>query len=470
MKSVNRRNWKPWLIPCPFLLGLIGFLISGEPVLQAVYQSLCLYGMGHQESPANAVIEIARWLAPLATAGSVVLVVAALRRHFHAMIARCTGKSVAVYGPIEDKKRLLKELGTRGIDLDKNPVKAHSYILLGEEEENLNYYRTHLAETGKDVYLKCHSLPAQASDRANLHLFCPEESAARLFWKKYCPWQISKENGHRMSIVLLGFGKLGRELLLCALQNNIFDADQRIEYHIFGNENGFGSVYHQLGQISDPVEFHEEPWQNRLELLRSAQMVIVAEEKEELALLRDLTLAMPDKTIHVLAAQSEGTDLLASQANLLTFDWESETLKPEHILTDRLYLYAKRINLRYAHLYEGAEETVAARDERWLKLDTFTRYSNISAADYHSVQLCMLGDDVFTEEKLEWLAELEHIRWCRYHWLNNWVCGQPEDGKNKDMRKRIHKCLVPYARLTEEDKEKDRENIRILMRLDRELV
>ena len=469
MKSTTHsRNWKPWLIPCPFIIGLVGFLLSGEPVLQSVYQSICLYGMGYQDSPANAVIEIARWLAPLATAGSVVLVVAALRSKLRAFIARRTGESVALYGPAEEKKTLLKALGIRGVDMDKQPVKAHRYILLSNEEENLNYYRTHLAESGKDVYLKCQFLPAQASDRANLHLFCPEETAARMFWKQYCPWELSKINHHRMKIVLLGFGKLGRELLLCALQNNIFDANQCIEYHVFGQEAGFSSVYHQLRQISDPVEFHTESWQDSLALLREAQMIIVAEQEEQLGILRDLTLALPTQPIHVLSAQTEGVSLLASRSNLLSYDWKQETLKPENILSDRLYLAAKKINLRYAHLYEGIEETADTRNEQWMKLDTFTRYSNISAADYHGVQVSMLGKDVLTEEKLEWLSELEHIRWCRYHWLNNWVYGQPENGKNKDMKKRIHKCLVPYAELDEVDREKDRENIRILMQLDRQ--
>ena len=437
-------------------------------MLQSVYHSLCLYGMGHQESPANLIIEIARWLAPLATAGSVVLAVNALRRRLRAFAARRTGKSVAVYGPAEEKKALLKALGIRGIDMEKQPVKAHSYILLGNEEENLNYYRTHLAESGKDVYLKCQFLPAQASDRASLHLFCPEETAARMFWKQYCPWDLSKANHHRMKIVLLGFGKLGRELLLCALQNNIFDANQCIEYHVFGQEAGFGSVYHQLCRISDPVEFHTESWQDSFALLREAQMVIVSEQEGQLGILRDLILALPNQPIHVLSAQTEGVALLASQSNLLCYDWKQESLKPENILSDRLHLDAKKINLRYSHLYEGVEETTEARNEQWMKLDAFTRYSNISAADYHGVRVSMLGENTLTEEKLEWLAELEHIRWCRYHWLNNWVCGQPENGKNKDMQKRIHKCLVPYAELDETDREKDRENIRILMKLDRD--
>ena len=69
---------------------------------------------------------------------------------------------------------------------------------------------------------------------------------------------------------------------------------------------------------------------------------------------------------------------------------------------------------------------------------------------------------------LEQLAELEHIRWCRYHYLNNWTYGIPENGKNKDPHRRIHTMLIPYDRLSDQEKEKDRENVRILLALDAE--
>lgn len=470
MKLTQRKRWKPWLILVPFLLGVIGFLDSGDPLLQSIYHSLCLYGMGHQGSPANIVIEIARWLAPLATAGSVVLAVTALRRRFRAMVARCTGESVAVYGPETEKQAMLERLKNRGIDMDKQPVKAHNYILLGSEQENLEFYRAHLACSDKAVYLKCTSLPAQASDRANLHLFCPEETASRLFWQKYCPCELSAANDHQLNIALLGFGKLGQEVLLTALQNNIFDASQHIEYHVFGRENGFSKVYHQLDQISDPVIFHEDPWQNSLEQITGMHMIIVAEQENQHELLRSLILSLPGKEIHVLCAQPEGVSMLAAQYPLACFEWKQVAMRPEHILSDRLFLYAKRINLRYARLYEGVEETTENRDRCWSELDTFTRYSNISAADYHAVQLRLLGEYALTEEKLEWLAELEHIRWCRYHYLNNWAQGTPENGKNKDAVKRVHKMLIPYVELAEKEKEKDRENIRILMKLDRDVA
>ena len=468
MKTIFYRIWKPILILIPFILGMAGFTMAGDSPLQAVYQCICLYGMGQKDAPPNALIEVARWLAPLATAGSLVLVVKTLRRSAHGIIARCTGKSVAVYGPKEEKETTLKALGIRGIDMDKRPVRAHSYILLGEEAENLDFYRTHRRNLGKDVYIKCSSLPAQASSHANLHLFSPEELAARLFWQEYCPYELSEQNGHSLQVVLLGFGKLGRELLLTGLQNNIFDADQRIEYHILSPEGGFTQIYHELDQISDPVIFHDGGWAEHLDVLRQADMVIVARQQNQLAVLRDLAMALPGKRIHVLSAQSEGTALLAGQAELACFDWKQQSMQPENILRDRLNSYAKRINLRYAHLYDGVEETDTALDDQWAKLNTFTRYSNISAADYHAVQLRMLGEEPLTNERLEWLAELEHIRWCRYHYLNNWAHGVPENGKNKDAAKRIHRSLIPYAELSDGEKEKDRENIRILLALDNE--
>ena len=68
-----------------------------------------------------------------------------------------------------------------------------------------------------------------------------------------------------------------------------------------------------------------------------------------------------------------------------------------------------------------------------------------------------------SQAELERLAELEHIRWCRYHLLNNWQYGTPDNGKNKDAVRRIHTLLVPYAALPEAEKEKDRENIRVML-------
>ena len=50
--------------------------------------------------------------------------------------------------------------------------------LLGTEKENLDFYHKNQEVLSKrDVFLKCQSLPAQASNLVKLHLFCPEETA-----------------------------------------------------------------------------------------------------------------------------------------------------------------------------------------------------------------------------------------------------------------------------------------------------
>ena len=76
------------------------------------------------------------------------------------LYAGCSKRSVAVFGEETEKQLLLEELGARGISMEGSVVRAGSYILVGSEEENLDFYRQNREEFGeKDVYLKCRALP-----------------------------------------------------------------------------------------------------------------------------------------------------------------------------------------------------------------------------------------------------------------------------------------------------------------------
>lgn len=456
----------------PLIVGVIGFVVlAREPFLDSVFNCMIMYVMNYTDVPPNILVEIARWTAPLATAGGVLIAFSSLQKRIVYLWKYLRGGSVAVYGPEKDKGLILKQLGKRGIDGRDSLIKAERYILLDEESESFEFYHANEAELRNHlVYIKCASLPVQSISEPNLKLFCPEEIAARLFWRQRDVFSLWKKSSGTMKIVFLGFGKLGEELICQGLQNNLFAPEQRLEYHVFGDCSTFLATHTSLSEISDPIIMHEEPWYDSLELIEQADFVVVLQQEEQSALIKMLLSTTFRHEVDVFSAQEPAIELLAQQDRLRYFKWRTEAMDLKLLFEDTLYLRAKRINLRYCHLYQGVEETGENTEKEWKRLDAFTRYSNISAADYHELRLKQLeaqglsdepGD--FSAETMEQLAELEHIRWCRYHYLNNWKYGQPDNGKSKDPTRRIHTLLCPYEELSEAEKEKDRENIRVLL-------
>ena len=473
MKSNLTKLFRTIFFFLPMLLGILGLcIIEGESFLDAAFSSLLMYFFCYADKPANVYIELARWLAPAVTASGFLLAFYTIRDRLIHFIFFCTGKSIAVYGSDTEKEPILNKLRKCVINGKDSFIPASSYILLNDEETNFSFYTANKSKLkNSQIYLKCHSLPAEAVCDDNLHLFCPEETSARLFWKEQFLYPLAKANDFRLNIVFIGFEKLGEELLLSGLQNNIFSSEQKISYHIFGDGTRFEATHTELASISDPVCFYSEPWYLHKELIESAQMLIVLTQEKQTELLRELLLATTCDCIHVFASNAASISLLDEKDRLSVLDWKTEAQQPEHILSDNLFRLAKRINLRYAHIYSGVPETEEVMAQEWMKLDAFTRYSNMSCADYHEIRLRIL-ESLGVQDKanlpadvLEIHSELEHIRWCRYHYLNNWRYGLPENGRNKDKKLRIHKNLIPYQELTDNEKEKDRENIRLLHNL-----
>jgi len=139
------------------------------------------------------------------------------------------------------------------------------------------------------------------------------------------------------------------------------------------------------------------------------------------------------------------------------------------ILHSELQTLARNIHQRYQ------EEN--PRSPGWDELDYFTIRSNEAQAEHLEVKLAMLGlarpgtdsRSGWTKEEFsqkveqfgrETLAKLEHIRWCRFHWLHNWRYDSlPGEDRHKDAQRRLHRHLVPYEQLEEEVKDYDRHSI-----------
>ena len=471
-----KQNLKKSVLLFPFILGVTGLLNSGMPVLDSLFQSFEMYFLNYVATPPNLLVEIARWTAPLATASGILLVLSRLKKSFRNYILFRRGNSIAVYGPQPHRQELLDGLAKRGIDAgdygsDSTVVRAHDYLLLGDQAETIRFYTDNCRKlSGHTVYMQS-ELPAQSVSDAQLRLFCPEETTARLYWKQRDAYQISVQNNHKFRIVFVGFGTLGQQLLNYALLDNIFNPDQTIEYHIFGDKSGrYAATHPELDKIGDPVIFHTGQWYENLNLLEEAALVLVCEQTDQFKLVQNMLFALTVPVIDVFTANGITFDLLEGKKRLRIFPWQQLAWEPANIFSSSLFEQAMELNLHYAHLYSNITKTPENRNAEWAKLDSFTRYSNVSAADYHDIRLNMMkhlgwpeNSEELDSEQLEFLSELEHIRWCRYHQLNNWKPGIPENGKRKDSARRIHRDLIPYADLTEAEKQKDRDNILLLL-------
>ena len=469
MNAVQKKTLKALLLLFPLALGTVGLISAGESPVNALFNAITMYGMNFGDEPANWMIQLARWLAPIATVSGIALMFKSVAKLAYAWFANLRGDSVAVYGDEELADSIRSACSYPVVTGVEKLLPAHRYVLFWDEEKSMDFFLEHRKELSKkQVYMRCSALRSQVSAIARLHLFSAEETAARLYWKQAEMYSLSCIKDHELSIVFIGFGKLGEELLTWGLQNNIFHPDQKISYHIYGDAEGYLSLHRELAQVSDKVVCHSEPWNRDLVTVQSSDRIIVCEQEHQTETIQDLLFAVPEKRLDVLAEQPEILELIEEKNRLAVFRWRTEAMKPQNIFDELTLERAKAINLRYAHLYRSVEETTENAEKEWDSLDAFTRYSNISAADYHEIRLQMLkhwGGTEIDDTQLELLSELEHIRWSRFHYLNNWKYEKLPDGVRKDPVRRLHRDLIPYSELDEPAKEKDRENIRVMLKI-----
>ncbi len=118
----------------------------------------------------------------------------------------------------------------------------------------------------------------------------------------------------------------------------------------------------------------------------------------------------------------------------------------------------------------SATERGNTLDVPWEQLDPATQRANLDAASRMPANLAVMGCRLeegqatprqaravtdFLEQHMEVVAEEEHQGWEAQKRATGWTYGSPRD--NALLK---HPCLVPYTQLPEEQKEKDRRNIR----------
>ena len=502
-----------WLGKMVFLLlpGVLGFLgyrqIGGKSILDNLFETIHLYSFscGVSGADMNLALEIARWTAPAVTATVLLTVLFSLMENIKMWFVTRFTEGIAIHGDSDKISCFLKNLGWKGFRSDKKMsfrakkddfamyrfLKEHKKELLGEK---------------KEVYLCSENILRGNYEDKHLTICNIAENCAREYWRKY-PVAHKKEK-----ILLIGFENYGQRLLTQAILKNVISMDSEIEYHVAGGYQSYLSKHSKLNKAvhvkivdqegkekeylaheticdnQDTLYFYDMPWYEVMSRGIDFDRIILINDADEenLSVLNELKRYYVCQNCHIKFTDRRILEALwgDNKKEIIVFGTDEELYEPDVILKEKLFEHAKMIHARYYAKWQcdgicsgrpcGNKNKTGILSLRkcaacpkmiddWNKQTTFIRYSNVAQADHIPEKLRLLvgsdcedGAQVYAvyerlscEEKTD-LWHLEHIRWNRYHFMNNWDFAEKRDNAN-----RRHHLLKPFEELPLKEQEKD---------------
>ena len=125
----------------PLIMGAISYLYAGENFSDALYNSIRLYGLNYEKPKVPVIwLEIARWLAPLMTAASIMVLMKSLFAFLQVYIGAMGKNSNIVYGDSQYVDVLCEN--EKNVVLCKKAPVSHAknhLVMFASDIENLSF-------------------------------------------------------------------------------------------------------------------------------------------------------------------------------------------------------------------------------------------------------------------------------------------------------------------------------------------
>jgi len=446
------------------ICGIYGYSFGEEyDIINALWYTIKLFFGDAGPYSNNLFVNIAKFGALIISASFVISLVNKLSESISDFFAGRKRNSIFVYGDSDYSREFINSAKNTIINRP-SLKKASKYVLLSDDEDNMSFY-----ENNKDFF-KNKTVYIKNSVFSNTiigdhHFFSLEQIAARKYWRENslieCAFDEKGQPKKELTISVIGNTPLSEHILFEAVITNIFDAQQKVSYHLFGDWGTFIKTHINSGKLG--FVYHETDYLDNLDVVSSSDVVLFFNDDREL---NSLLQVLPQGNIVVFTASGINEELFEDLAygrnnriQLKVFNYLEGICNEDEIINERSLIDAKKLNYNY-YLNVGGDRNSSINDE-WAKLSSFHKLSNLACVDYYNFTVTRLLEkltrkkysdisDKEFERQLENLSELEHIRWCNFHYFCNWVYSPQTDKKAK-----IHNCLVSYDKLSREEQLKD---------------
>lgn len=485
------------LFPLPLLLGFLGYLqCYPNDISGGLYHSVRLYLMQYQLEEINVLLDIARWTAPLVTLACLLSGTQSVCMWIvcHWRKAFFPDKIIGVYGDNVRTSALITSLGTEFKAVEGNvfepfheAAKRH-VIMHGSDEENLRFFQRYLNEfkTGDEIYIHLEEFSPNLLHSDNVQIFpfsLAQRTAFAYLTDKSERFSVKAFSQEEVHIAVMGTGKYAEQLLDFCVKLNIFSLKQRFVYHVFGDFRRYQSMHYRMSHNSmenytacsiypsDEIRFYKGAWEEHIELLTTMDEIVLTDDKdmENLKTADAILEYIPQQDLkNCVSVRLESESLFqfaASKEHLFhIYGANSQICSAGSILLNSVLSSAKEQMSEYVSLTESTR----LNDHKWSSKTHHERDSNIYSAYFRATTMPKVPKQlrkkkISISDQLEWMAELEHIRWNRFHFLRNWLFDENVEAENR-QNLRLHSCLTEYTVLSADLKYYDqKEAVKVLV-------
>jgi voltage-gated potassium channel Kch len=344
--------------------------------------------------------------------------------------------------------------------------------------------------------LEQHHMLTDAADRFEAHVFNPYEGGARIALREYpldYQW-ISADDDRAVRLVVIGFGQMGEALTMQAARVGHFANGKQIKISVIDRDathrgrlfrerhssfNEICSLEFIEGEADDPKML------SLIETLAEANdelptiAICFDDDSGGLSCALDILARIQDHQTPLLVRMSDSVGL----ATLLEGEGEhSQWTRRVHpfgivrrvcnrdeFFHERLDVIARALHNTYvAHGLANRRSAGKRSMQLWNRLDEDLKESNRHLADHIPIKLrairCFSSADeeeceevrTFEPAEIELMAKMEHSRWRAERVLLGWKFGE------ESMENRTTEDITDWEKLSEEERSKDREMVRVI--------